>query len=97
MVAAISSGKQRLSRGRPYKHRPGVLNQQRLTHYRAQPRHSDGSLRRIQELGLVFVPAEVPGKVIRGSGEQGHGGLAAERRGMTGVIGDMKQQMPAHV
>ena len=97
MAAAINSGQQRLSRARPYRRHPRVLDRQRLAHCRGQPRHSDGSLRRIQELGLVFVPAEVPGEVVGSPREQGHDGLAAERRGMTGVIGDMKQEMPAHV
>jgi hypothetical protein len=65
--------------------------------HRGQFRHGDGGLGHGQERRLVLEPGQLPGEPVGRPGGQREGRLAAEGLRVAGVVGDVEQQVAAHV
>jgi hypothetical protein len=93
----VGPGERRPARADAHPHRGRVPDPQRGPDHRGQLRDGDGGLGHGQEGRLVLEPGQLPDELVGRPRGQREGRLAAEGVPVTGLVGDMEQQVAADV
>jgi hypothetical protein len=95
--AGVGPGERRPARAGPDPHGHRMLDPQRGPDHGGQLGDSHGGLGRGQEGRLVLEPGKLPDEPVGRPRGQREGRLAAEGVGVAGVVGDVEQQVAAHL